>query len=245
MDISKEDIALINRFSRHRWAEEDIYTFPIVLCNNEVDKDYERFDESTLLELRDLYLGKPGITNHDWDGNRQFARIYRTEVVYHRGVRTSVGDNYIHLRALAYLPRTLENQSLIAEIESGIKREVSVGVSVRQRICSICGKPIGEDGCTHKKGEAYDGQLCYATLHGAIDAYEWSFTASPSQYGTGVTNEQNYGGVMKLSDINIGDLMKKAVENKVEVTINLEPDRAEVQIRPWKPFEYSCPYQSK
>ena len=40
---------------------------------------------------------------------------------------TAVGDGYCWLKAWAYLLRTEKNADLIAEIEGGIKREVSVG----------------------------------------------------------------------------------------------------------------------
>ena len=80
--------------------------------------------------------------------------------------------------------RTAENASLIAEIDGGIKREVSVGCAVERVVCSICGQEL--DCCPHEKGEEYDGQVCHGVLTGATDAYEWSFVAVPAQRKAGV-----------------------------------------------------------
>ena len=88
--------------------------------------------------------------------------------------------------------RTESNQDLIAEIEGGIKREVSVGCSVARMVCSICGEEGGR--CGHRKGEAYDGKLCFFSLDEPLDAYEWSFVAVPAQPAAGVVKNKRYGG---------------------------------------------------
>ena len=71
-----------------------------------------------------------------------------------------------------------------AQIEGGIKKEVSVGCSVERCVCSICGEDINT--CAHKKGEVYGGKVCCAELVNAQDAYEWSFVAVPAQPRAGV-----------------------------------------------------------
>lgn len=43
--------------------------------------------------------------------------------------------------------------------------------------------------CGHRKGEWYEGRLCHTVLHGAEDAYEWSFVAVPAQRQAGVVKE--------------------------------------------------------
>ncbi len=45
-----------------------------------------------------------------------------------------------------------------------------------------------------------------------------------------------------LKTIILDELIDKVVHDKISVAINVEPDRAEIQIEPWKPFEYHCPY---
>ena len=39
------------------------------------------------------------------------------------------------------------------------------------------------------------------------------------------------------------DRLMEMVKDGYEVHITYEPDRAEVEVMPWKPFEYRCPYQ--
>ena len=189
----ESDLLLIRTYARGEIEAEDVYVFPVILCDNEVDRDYERFDEETLKELAELFTGKTGISDHEWRSGNQVARIYRTELMRDPGRRTAAGDSYAAVKAWAYMLRTEANAALIADIEGGIRKEVSVGCSVAERLCSICGKPSGSEGCVHVPGETYGGKLCYATLHGAVDAYEWSFVAVPAQRGAGVTKALGAG----------------------------------------------------
>ncbi len=178
------DLALIRSYARGKLAPEDVYTFSVILCDNEIDRDHERFDEETLEKLADLFLGKTGISDHDWRSEKQVARIYRTQIVRMPSRKTADGSPYVGLKAWAYMLRTEANAALIADIEGGIKKEISVGCSVSETICSICG---ANGGCGHVPGQFYNGKLCFSTLHGAADAYEWSFVAVPAQRGAGVT----------------------------------------------------------
>ena len=140
-----EDLALINRFAKTPLTADQVYTFSIRLCDNEVDRDFERFDPAALEALSQLFVGKSGIFDHQWSTQGQTARIYRTEVVREAAVTTAAGDAYCWLKGWAYLLRTEKNADLIAEIEGGIKKEVSVGCSVARSICSVCGAEGG--GC--------------------------------------------------------------------------------------------------
>ena len=179
----KEELALINRFTKSPLKEEDVYVFTVRLCDNEVDRDWERFDPKALEELGQMFVGRSGVFDHQWSAHGQTARIYRTEVVREPAQVTMAGDGYCWLKAWAYLLRTEKNTELIAEIEGGIKKEVSVGCSMGRRVCSICG---AEDGCQHVKGQEYGGRLCFVELREPKDAYEWSFVAVPAQRNAGV-----------------------------------------------------------
>ena len=195
MDIRKEqttvepgtpdgqDLAEINRLAKTPLAPEQVYTFNLRLCDNEVDRDLERFDPDAREELGRLFLGKSGVFDHQWFAQGQTARIYRTEVIREAAKTTEAGDEYCWLKGWAYLLRTEKNAELIAEIEGGIKKEVSVGCSMGKSVCSICG---AEDGCGHEKGQRYGGKLCFRELREPLDAYEWSFVAVPAQRSAGV-----------------------------------------------------------
>ena len=180
VEVSAEDLALINKLSKKTLQAGEVYTFCVRLCDNQVDRDWEKFSDETLEELALLFVGKSGVFDHQWSARGQTARIYRAQVVQEQG-------DYRYVKAYAYMMRTAGNEDLIAEIEGGIKREVSVGCAVEKAVCSICGEEIGI--CSHVKGERYDGRLCYAELRHATDAYEWSFVAVPAQPRAGVLSK--------------------------------------------------------
>ena len=180
------DMDLINSFAKTELSPDDIYTFSVLLCDNDVDRDFERFSESAINELSALFVGKTGIFDHDWKADNQFARIYRTEVVTEQNRKNALGQSYVYLKAFVYMLRTDENARIISDIEGGIKKETSVGCLVSQRLCSICGEEIGTSACSHSQGREYEGRLCFAELWGAVDAYEWSFVAVPAQVNSGV-----------------------------------------------------------
>ena len=179
-----EDLTRINALAKTELTAEQVYVFSLRLCDNEVDRDFERFDSEALERLGALMVGKSGIFDHQWSARGQTARIYRTEVVREPGTTTEAGDEYRWLKGWAYLLRTGKNGDLIAEIEGGIKKEVSVGCSAGRSVCSICGAENGR--CEHARGQRYDGRLCFMELRDVTDAYEWSFVAVPAQRAAGV-----------------------------------------------------------
>lgn len=195
---AETELEAINAFAKTALTAEEVYTFSVILCDNEVDRDNERFTEGTLAELRELFVGKTGICDHDWRTANQKARIYRTELVSDPERRTAMGAVYQALKAYAYMLRTPSNAELIAEIEGGIKKETSVGCAVARVLCSVCGQELGGDGCGHVKGETYGGTLCCGELDGAVDAYEWSFVAVPAQRKAGVMKSFIYEGSIDL-----------------------------------------------
>ena len=184
--LEEGDLALIGALARKPLEEEEIYTFSVRLCDNEIDRDNERFAPETLEGLSGLFVGKSGIFDHQWSARGQTARIYKTEVVREPGRVTRAGDEYCWLKGYAYMMRTDSTRDLIAEIEGGIKKEVSVGCRVERAVCSICGADRNQGDCGHEKGREYGGQLCYTSLEGAQDAYEFSFVAVPAQPLAGV-----------------------------------------------------------
>ncbi len=181
---SGSDLELINGFSKSALTAEQVYTFCVRLCDNEIDRDGERFSAEALTTLAELFVGKTGIFDHNWTAEGQKARIYKAEVITENTITTEAGDAYRYLRGSAYMLRSDENRELIAEIEAGIKKEVSVGCSVKHSVCSVCGGDYGT--CEHEKGQTYGGKLCFAELREPVDAYEWSFVAVPAQRKAGV-----------------------------------------------------------
>lgn len=183
---NKEELGKINTLTRREFSPEELYCFSVVLCDNDIDRETEQFDRRTLEELAGLFVGKTGICDHEASSKNQQARIYEANVEEIKGKTNALGEPYCALVAKAYMVRTESNKDLILEIEAGIKKEVSVGCNVREKVCSICQKGREDGGCEHIKGKRYGGRLCYTILRGAQDAYEWSFVAVPAQRSAGV-----------------------------------------------------------
>ena len=196
--VTEQDLALIGALARRPMAAEEVYTFSVRLCDNEIDRDFERFAPETLEELAPMFVGKAGIFDHQWSARGQAARIYKTEVVREPERTTRAGDGYCWLKGCAYMVRTESDRDLIAEIEGGIKKEVSVGCAVEHAVCSVCGCDRAQTDCGHEKGKEYGGQLCWASLEGAKDAYEFSFVAVPAQPRAGVVKTARWGGGQAL-----------------------------------------------
>ena len=191
---SQEDMGLINALAKTALSPKQVYTFAVRLCDNEVDRDWERFDRPALQALSRLFVGKSGIFDHNWSAGGQTARLYKTEVCQEEGL-TEAGDSRCYLKGYAYMLRSEKNSDLIDEIEAGIKKEVSIGCSVSRSVCSVC----GQTSCGHQKGRRYGGKLCYFTLQDPVDAYEWSFVAVPAQRQAGVIKafSQEAGGSLR------------------------------------------------
>ena len=179
----------INALAKTRLNGEQVYVFSLRLCDDRIDRDGERFDTGALPGLAKLFLGKTGILDHRWSTENQVARIFETQVVKEKD------ESYI--RAWAYIRRGGKNDELIADIEAGIKKEVSVGCAMAQAVCSICGSEYGT--CGHVKGEHYDGQICAVILKEPVDAYEFSFVAVPAQREAGVM--KGLGAAVSLKEL--------------------------------------------
>lgn len=166
----------INKLTRRPLEAEAVYTFALRACDDQPDRDNERFSVECLRGLLPLYIGKTVLLDHSWSAGSQCARVYDGEVAQDGAAS--------YLRLLCYMLRTPETASMIAAIDGGILREVSVGCACKTMTCSICGLPYG--GCEHRKGAIYDGQRCIGILSDPTDAYEVSFVAVPAQPAAGV-----------------------------------------------------------
>lgn len=187
-DPLDSELALINSYTRRDLKKDEVYVFSVVLCDNEIDRDFERFTKESLDILANLYVGKTGIFDHEAKSENQTARIFSCEVRELSGKVNSLGEPYLQLVARAYMPRSPKNEDFILNIDSGIVKEVSVSCSVEKVTCSICGANMKLSPCRHIKGRKYGDNpvLCHSILENPIDAYEWSFVAVPAQKDAGV-----------------------------------------------------------
>ena len=143
--------------------QEDIFVYPVRLCDNKVDSANEFFSEKSLNELAELFVGMPGIYNHDWKDAREIhSRIYKTEVI-------EEDNGYKYLLGYAYTT----DDAVIKGIKEGMLKEVSVGFET--------GKVSEPDA---------DGVSCIETV---TRAFEYSFVTVPCQANARVLKNKNRG----------------------------------------------------
>lgn len=198
---TNDDLAKIQQFSRRELLPEEIYVFNVDLCNNDVDRDFEKFSVETLKQMAELFVGKTGIFDHSMKSADQTARIFDAFVEKVNGKKTADGEDFYSLKAKAYMLNNEENKSLIDSIEAGIKKEVSVSCSVDKAYCSICHTDRKRAACEHRKGKMYGDRLCFNILTDATDAYEFSFVAVPAQREAGVTKSFSLKEEAEMQDI--------------------------------------------
>ena len=155
------------RLMGYEVVEED-FTFTIKLCDNRIDKDFERFSSDCLEQMIEMFVGK-----HGYVGENQVAKIVSVKAVESGDNQSISSERYTWLEAKATIPRIKENEELIERIEREEMKDVSIGCSIKTRTCSICGDTDGK--CGHIPGREYNGKLCYVTLDDPQDVYEWAF----------------------------------------------------------------------
>ena len=198
-DPDERAMQAINALAIQPLTPETVYRFSVRACDDQVDRDGERFTADCLRALAPMYIGKTIIMDHSWSATNQIARVYNAEVVQDGAVT--------YLRADAYLPRTESTQPIIDKLAAGILREVSVGCSVNRATCSICGLPYGS--CDHRRGERYGESLCVVELSEPTDAYEISFVVVPAQPAAGVIKAASNRKPMSTHAL---DACKRAIE---------------------------------
>lgn len=219
-EVTENDLKKINKFTLSPLKSEEVFTFKLVMGDNELDdRNYEPFNLNALKDLQKLYIGKTMIKDHRRTADNQIARVYDTELVQDGSKLTGAGEIYTKLIAKCYMVKTEKNSDLISEIKAGIKKEVSTGCKAKHAYCSICGVDNMKNYCSHYWGKEYETvngkKTCYFTLDGAKEAYEVSFVAVPAQPRAGTT--KHYGGT-ELT------VQKDEKNNNEEAEISLKID---------------------
>lgn len=214
-DISTEEMAKINNYTRRELTSDEVYTFKVVLCDNDIDRDFECFSVNALNELKELFVGKSNVFDHQPKAENQTARIYDCYLEEVSGQKTKTNEQYMRLVAKAYMPKSEKNKDFILSLDSGIQKEVSVGCSVSESICSICKQNTKGGICSHIKGKTYDSKQCFNILNSVQDAYEWSFVAVPAQRQAGVIKSYT----LKTKGENMEEI-KKSLQQNGGITLN-------------------------
>lgn len=217
-EVTDSELRAINKLALSPLTKEEVFTFKVAMCDNEIDRDFEIFPLKTLQDLQKMFIGKTVIKDHRHVADNQVARIYSTELIQDGTKTTKNGELYTQLVAHCYMLNTDANKDLITEIKGGIKKEVSVGCACGSATCSICGVDNRKDYCKHYWGIEYEGKTCYFKLENAKDAYELSFVAVPAQPKAGTTKQ--YGADYKEFENEDNEIIE--TPNDEETSIKVE-----------------------
>lgn len=78
--VSGEELEKINGYAREPLTEDKVFVFRVALCDNDIDRDGEKFSSGALEKLAELFNGRTGIFDHDPKSSKQTARIFDTWV---------------------------------------------------------------------------------------------------------------------------------------------------------------------
>lgn len=74
------EMALINAQALRELGAEEVFTFRLAACNNQVDRDLEKFSDGALEGLAEKFVGRPVLMDHCWSAGSQTARVYAAGV---------------------------------------------------------------------------------------------------------------------------------------------------------------------
>lgn len=211
--ISSDDLAKINEHTLVELTAEDVYTFKVQICDNDVDRVGDKMTDEFLEQVAEHITGVTGLKDHDWNVCNQIARLYDAEVVVDDTNLTVLGEPRKYVLGKAY---TLsKHKELIDNINAGLLKETSISFNSSGDVCSICGSPmvkdmndVGHCGNKHIAGHYYEDKLCFNKLNKLDDILEWSLVAVPCQPKAGINNK-NIGGnnIMKRAELLIRQFM--------------------------------------
>lgn len=220
IEISDSDLELINKHTLVPLTADDVYTFKVQICDNDVDRVGDKMTDSFLEQVAEHITGVTGLKDHDWNVKNQLARLYDAEVVTDDSNVTVLGEPRKYVLGKAY---TLsKNEELIDNINAGLLKETSISFNSNNDTCSICGAPmikddndIGHCSNKHVAGHYYDNKLCYNRIDELEDILEWSLVAVPCQRKAGINNK-NIGGykVMRKAEYLIRQFMSSKSYDK-------------------------------
>ena len=238
--ISDNDMKQINKYTRKDFTRDDIYAFEITLCDSELDADYEAISKDCLYKLKDLSLGSSGFLTSDIR-----ARIFDTyiEKVFISRSNSILAEETYKLKAKAYVFKNAITEEELNHILNHSK--ISIGFSVKRRVCSICGS---SECSKHIKGQKYIDeagfeQLCYNLLNDPTDFYEWSVVPNQQE-------PKSHDNKPKESEVSIvktklminGKLTDVELDGNGGITVIKPEIKAKRKITGWEKVEYGKTY---
>lgn len=206
-DIGDDLLKEINKHTLKPLTSDEVFVWKMRIVDNQFDRASTRFPASEVKKMLKLFVGTTVIKDHYNSADNQVGRIFKTEIV--ESNKSVDGETLTSLVAHAYMLKNDANKSLIADINGGIKKEVSLSVIVESVECSICKTNKVKKYCQHYAGEEFDGVKCHYTYHGVKDAHELSFVAVPSFKNAGVIKHL-------VTDPNLGLVKEESVQKDAE-----------------------------
>lgn len=158
----------INALAKRTLSKDEVFVFSTKMVGDALlPERYVKLDKSLLEVFRDdARKGVAFMLDHAWAGTQKALVYGRTfDAVLRRS--TDVEGEKWGLYGDVYIVRGKEKDgistdSIIADIEDGTLFDVSIGFGYETAICSICGNNYFDGSkCEHRRGNEYDGQLCY------------------------------------------------------------------------------------
>ena len=124
--VSGEELEKINGYAREPLTEDKVFVFRVALCDNDIDRDGEKFSSGALEKLAELFKGRTGIFDHDPKSSKQTARIFDTWVETLPEKTTTDGEVYRRLMARSF---ALYAERICTRAAVTMKRAVNTAVS--------------------------------------------------------------------------------------------------------------------
>lgn len=229
---SSEDMGKINKFALVELKPEDVFIFPVKLCDNNIDRDDDKFTTHFLEQVADKSVGLTGLLDHQWISENQKSRIYDAKFIRSDTDKNNLGEPLEYVLAKAYT--TVDNEEYINKIKSGLFKEVSIGFESDAGVCSICGSPMHWCECDngHIKGQTYEDKKCYNIIDNLTEMLEWSIVSVPAQRDAGI-KEKSKGHRNKHSREYLLSFNKKD-KNKLSIgeqpVVNKKQSKEEVNM---------------
>ena len=187
-ELDEGTMALINNYAIEPLSPEDVFVGKILLANNAVDRDGERFHEDFLKRLQETIKGKSLLQGHRW-GDAGIGLYFESEIITmslkeaeeltKEKLQLPEGEDTVHfLKVYYYIMNTPHNEGIIANIKGGICRHASIGFSAEKR------NPVNDE----------EGNTLYHEYSGDGEALEGSFVWLGAQYASTTTKAKGQGG---------------------------------------------------
>lgn len=177
--VIADQLAKINRFALTPLTAEQVYVRKAILANNAIDRDNERFPDGMLQQFQNTLPGKSFLIGHQrgdygvglwFDASIEEMPLDQAKAVTGEDLRLPDGMTTVkNLVGYFYMVKKLELEGMIADIEGGVMRFVSIGFNAdrRQPITDSNGNTLYYEYAG--KGEAQEGSVVWlGAQRGAI-----------------------------------------------------------------------------